>query len=84
MKQARTSGLMEAIERYSSLPSSYERPFIRGSFLELSRSYNMLSPDDVCEPLSVQYKNDMIIDYIQGFDLISCEHILVPAAIGIV
>lgn len=81
MKQARTSGLMEAIERYSSLPSSYERPFIRGSFLELSRSYNMLSPDDVCEPLSVQYKNDMIMDYIQGFDLVSCEHILVPAAL---
>ena len=51
MKQARTSGLMEAVERYSSLPSNYERPFIRGSYFELSKRYNILSPDDVCEDL---------------------------------
>ena len=81
MKQARTSGLMEAVERYSSLPSSYERPFIRDSYFELSKRYNVLSPDDVCEPLSIQYKNDMIMDYVQGFDLVSHEQILVPSAL---
>lgn len=81
MKQARTSGLMEALERYSSLPSSYERPFIRGSYFELSKRYNILSPDEVCEPLSVRYKNEMIMDYVQGFDLVSYEQILVPAAL---
>lgn len=83
MKQARTSGLMEAVERYSSLPSNYERPFIRGSYFELSKRYNILSPDDVCEPLSVQYKNDMVMEYVQGFDLISCEQILVPAPLAL-
>jgi thioglycine synthase len=81
MKQARASGLMEAVERYSSLPSSYERPFIRDSYFELSKRYNVLSPDDVCEPLSVQYKNDMIMDYVQGFDLVTHEQFLVPAAL---
>jgi ribosomal protein S12 methylthiotransferase accessory factor YcaO len=81
MNQARTSGIMEAIERYSSLPSSYERTLIRGSYSELSKKYNMISPDDVCEPLSVQYNNDMIMDYILGFDLVSYEQILVPAAL---
>jgi thioglycine synthase len=83
MKQARTSSLMEAIERYSSLPSSYERPFIRGSHFELSKKYNILSPDDVCEPLAVQYSHDMIMDYLMGFDLISCEQILVPASLAL-
>jgi ribosomal protein S12 methylthiotransferase accessory factor len=74
---------MEAVERYSSLPSNYERPFIRGSYFELSKRYNILSPDDVCEPLSVQYKNDMVMEYVQGFDLISCEQILVPAPLAL-
>ena len=55
-----------------------------GHFLSYQKNYNMLSPDDVCEPLSVQYKNDMIMDYIQGFDLVSCEHILSTRRIGIV
>ena len=81
MKQARTSGLMEAIERYSSLPSSCERPVIRGSYIELSKKYNILSADEVCEPLSVQCKDDLIMDYIQGFDLVSYEQILVPVAL---
>jgi len=81
MKQARTSGIMEAVERYSSLPSSYERPFIRGSYFELSKRYNILSPDEVCEPFSIRYKNEMIMDYVQGFDLVSYEQILVPAAL---
>jgi thioglycine synthase len=83
MKQARTSGLMEAIERYSSLPGSYERQLIRGSYFELSKRYNILSSDDVCEPLSVPYRDDMIMDYIEGLDLVSYEQILVPAALAL-
>jgi ribosomal protein S12 methylthiotransferase accessory factor len=79
--QARASGLMEAVERYSSLPSSYGRQLIRDSYFELSKRYSVLSPDDVCEPLSVQYSNEMVMDYVQGFDLISHEQILVPAAL---
>ena len=50
--------------------------------LSLSKRYNILSPDDVCEPLSIQYKNDMIMDYVQGFDLVSHEQILVPCRFG--
>src|SRR5918995_6480454 len=37
---AKASALMEAIERYSSLPSTYPRTFIQGSYLQLSKSYN--------------------------------------------
>ena len=48
---------------------------------KLSKKYNILSADEVCEPLSVQYKDDLIMDYIQGFDLVSYEQILVPAAL---
>lgn len=81
MRQARTSGIMEAVERYSSLPSSYERQVIRGSYSELSKKYNIVTPDDICEPLSVQYNSDMIMDHVMGFDLVSHEHFLVPAAL---
>src|SRR2546423_926344 len=38
ISDAKASALMEAIERYSSLPSSYARTFIRGSYSELSKS----------------------------------------------
>lgn len=83
MNQARTSGIMEAIERYSSLPSSYERTMVRGSYSDLSKRYNMIRPDDVCEPMSVQYSDNMIMDYLLGFDLVSSEQILVPAALAL-
>jgi thioglycine synthase len=79
--QAKASGLMEAIERYASLPSSHDHHLIRGSLNELSRKYNLLSPEDVCEPLAFHYRDDMIMDFIPGFDLISSEEIFVPAAL---
>jgi ribosomal protein S12 methylthiotransferase accessory factor YcaO len=81
--QALTSGLMETVERHCSLPNSYERIFIRGSFNELSKRYNILRPDELCEPLTFQYHGDMIMDYMSGFDLISSEEILVPAPLAL-
>ena len=80
---AKASALMEAIERYSSLPSTYPRTFIQGSYLQLSKSYNkVLHPAEVVEPVKEEYNDkDAIMDFLPGLDLLTNEEVLVPAEI---
>jgi ribosomal protein S12 methylthiotransferase accessory factor YcaO len=80
---AKASALMECIERYSSLPSSGPKNFIQGSYNQLSKSFNVLHPDEVVEPVRFQYKNDMLMDFLPGFDLFTNEQILVPASLAL-
>ena len=82
---ARASALMEAIERYSSLPSTYPRTFIKGSYLQLSNSYDqVLHPDEVVEPIRLEFNDkDSILDFLPGFDLLTNEKFLVPAEIAL-
>jgi thioglycine synthase len=78
---AKASGLMEAIERYSALSSTYSRSFIQGTFSDLSKSYpRVLHPLEVLEPNSESYgTEESILDFVQGYDLLKKERILVPA-----
>jgi thioglycine synthase len=82
---AKASALMEAIERYSSLSSTYPRTFIQGNYLHLSKSYNkVLHPAEVVEPVNQEYNDkDDIIDFLPGFDLLTSEKVLVPAEIAL-
>ena len=82
---AKASALMEAIERYSSLSSTYPRTFIQGSYLQLSKSYNkVLHPAEVVEPVNQEYDDkDAIMDFLPGFDLLTNEKVLVPADIAL-
>ena len=82
---AKASALMEAIERYSSLSSTYARSFIQGSYLQLSQSYNkVLHPAEVVEPVDQEYNDKAdIMDFLPGFDLLSNEEVLVPAEIAL-
>jgi ribosomal protein S12 methylthiotransferase accessory factor YcaO len=82
---AKASALMEAIERYSSLPSTYPRTFIQGSYLQLSKSYNkVLHPAEVIEPVNQEYNDKhAIMDFLPGFDLLTNEKVLVPAEIAL-
>jgi ribosomal protein S12 methylthiotransferase accessory factor len=82
-KHAKVSAIMESIERYSSLPTNYTRKFITGTFNELKESYNLLHPDDLVEPLTFDFQNDMLMDYVEGYDIINKENILVPAALAL-
>lgn len=82
-KHAKVSAIMESIERYSSLPTNYTRKFITGTFNELKESYNLLHPDDLVEPLTFDFQNDMLMDYVEGYDIINKEDILVPAALAL-
>lgn len=79
-KQAKTSALMESIERYSSLPSgNIGRVRIRGTIKELAKSHALIHPDDVIEPLNFQFQPDMVMDFFPGVDLLNEREILVPA-----
>jgi thioglycine synthase len=82
-KHAMASALMESIERYSSLQSSQPRKFIRSSYSELSKKYNVLHPDRIVEPVRFVYRADMMMDWISGHDLVSGEEIMVPASIAL-
>lgn len=82
---AKASALMEAIERYSSFPSTYPGRYTKGSYLELSNSYNkVLHPDEVVEPVRQEFNEETsIMDFIPGFDLLNNEEVLVPAEIAL-
>jgi thioglycine synthase len=85
ISHAKASALMEAIERYSSLFSSYPRTFIQGSYLQLSESYaKVLHPDEVVEPVNQENNDkDAIMDFLPGFDLLTNNEVLVPAEIAL-
>jgi thioglycine synthase len=80
---ARASALMESIERYSSLPSGGPKNFIQGSYDQLSKSFNVLHPEEIVEPLRFLYNNEMSMDFLRGFDLFTEEQILVPASVAL-
>jgi ribosomal protein S12 methylthiotransferase accessory factor len=82
-KHAKVSAIMESIERYSSLPTNYYGKFISGTFNKLKQSYNILHPEEVVEPLTFDFHNNMVMDYVKGYDIINQENILIPAALAL-
>ena len=80
---AKASALMESIERYSSLPSGNRNKMIQGSYKELSKVSKMLHPSNVIEPMILEYDDDMIMDFLSGYDLVNNERILVPAPLAL-
>lgn len=78
---AKAGAFMEAIERYSSLSSTYTGRLIRGSYFELSKSYKkVLHPDEIIEPVRYAFYDDKtILDFVPGSDLLNNEEVLVPA-----
>lgn len=80
---AKASAIMESIERFSSLQKNHAGKIIRGSYEELSKSYNILKYNEVIEPISFSLDDKMIMDYCTGYDLLNEENILVPASLVI-
>lgn len=80
---AKASAIMESIERYSSLPSSFTKKMFRGTFKELSSRYNILHPEELVEPLSYDFQDTMVMDYVEGFDIINRENVLVPSSLAL-
>ena len=80
---AKASALMESIERYCSLPSGNQNRMIQTSYKEVSNVSKTLHPSDVVEPMLFEYDEDMIMDFLSGYDLINSEHIMVPAPLAL-
>jgi len=78
---AKASALMEAIERYCSLSETHSTTFIRGTYKDLSKSYNkVLHPNEVVEFVNHIYDDEnSLADFLIGFDLLNNERVLVPA-----
>jgi ribosomal protein S12 methylthiotransferase accessory factor len=82
-EHAMASALMESIERYSSLPSGGPRKFVRSSYAELSKTHKVLHPDRIVEPMRFEYRDDMLMDWLPGYDLVNSEQVMVPASIAL-
>jgi len=80
---ARASALMESIERYCALPSGSPRNMIQGCYKDLSKVYKILHPRSVVEPMIYDYNEEMIMDFLFGFDLVTNDTLLVPAPIAL-
>ena len=80
---AKASAVMEAVERYSSLFTTYKKRLIQGSYFELSKSYRrVLHPAEVVEPVREIFdENKSTIDFVAGYDLLNNEEVMVPAAL---
>jgi len=71
--EAKASALMESVERYCSLPSSNQKKMIQGSYKDVSKVSKTLHPSNVVEPMLFEYDEEMIMDFLQGYDLINNE-----------
>ncbi len=80
---AKVSALMESIERYSSLPAGGPRKFVRSSYSELVRTHSVLHPEEIVEPVRFEYQNDMVMDWLAGYDLARGEEVMVPATLAL-
>jgi ribosomal protein S12 methylthiotransferase accessory factor YcaO len=80
---AKASALMESIERYSSLPSGNRKKMIQGSYKEVSKVSKILDPSNVVEPMILEYDDEMIMDFLSGYDLVNNERILIPAPLAL-
>ncbi len=82
-EHAMASALMESIERYSSLPSGGTWKFIRSSYADLSKTRRVLHPDKIVEPTRFEYRDDMLMDWLPGYDIASGEEVMVPASVAL-
>lgn len=82
-EHAMASALMESIERYSSLPSGGTWKFVRSSYADLSKTRRVLHPDNIVEPTRFEYRDDMLMDWLPGYDIASGEEVMVPASVAL-
>jgi len=78
--QAQVSLTMEAIERYSSEFREEDRSrLVRGSYRELAADRPTLHPEKLILPRFSDFREDTPYFWVEGWDLITGETILVPA-----
>jgi ribosomal protein S12 methylthiotransferase accessory factor YcaO len=76
-RDAKVSAIMEALERYSALHLC--RPLTMGSYANISQERSALDPGSLIQPMHPEYSPEKEMAWIEGFDLIQCSPVLVPA-----
>jgi ribosomal protein S12 methylthiotransferase accessory factor len=56
---------------------------IQGSYKDVSKVSRTLHPSNVVEPMLFEYDEEMIMDFMPGYDLINKEQILVPTPLAL-
>ena len=77
---AQAGALMEAIERQTALNA--RPPFMEGSFLELSKTHQVLDPKHINQKLADDYSEERPYSWIEGLDIVSGESWWVPAKLA--
>jgi ribosomal protein S12 methylthiotransferase accessory factor len=73
---AKVGALMEGIERYSAW--SARRPDCFGSYKALRADHRVLDPTEIVAHTAADYSEETEIAWIEGYDLIQKEQVLVP------
>jgi YcaO-like protein with predicted kinase domain len=73
---AHAGALMEAIERHAGETCSY--PIQTASYADLSRTGAVVRPSDLIVPTLFPYSDDLIIEWVLGYDLIQHRETWVP------
>jgi ribosomal protein S12 methylthiotransferase accessory factor len=74
---AACGALMEAIERQSAL--NLQRPVVRASYRKISRRERALDPKTMALKLDSEYTDDLVLSWVDGYDICSNEPVKAPA-----
>ena len=73
---AHAGALMEAIERHAG--ESYAGPIVPSSTYNLRGDYPCVDPLEIHAPMVAGYSEDLLLEWVPGFDLLNRQSVLVP------
>ena len=73
---AHAGALMEAIERHAG--ESYAGPIVPSSYYNLRGDYACVDPREIHAPLIADFSEDLLLEWVPGFDLLNRQSVLVP------
>ncbi len=73
---AHAGAIMEGIERHAGEYCTYE--VVVGSFNELRKHTPCVKPDEIIVPATTEYSDEMLIEWVCGYDLIQSRRTFVP------
>ncbi|MDI9620186.1 MAG: YcaO-related McrA-glycine thioamidation protein [Candidatus Nezhaarchaeota archaeon] len=78
---AKVSAIMEAIERFSAeMSPDHEQRIVKGSYGALLNKHNVVDPSTLILPINSPYSSSSTIRWINGFDIMNSEEVLVPVS----
>lgn len=76
LADAHAGALMEAVERHAG--ERYDGPIVRSSWYNLRDEHPCVDPLEIQAPMVGGYDEDVLLEWVSGFDLLGRRPILVP------